>query len=38
MHVFGLHIADVMVLIVYFIGITIVGVWAARNIKNMITQ
>ena len=32
---FGLHIADVIVLIVYFIGITIVGVWAARNIKNM---
>ncbi|MBL7134298.1 MAG: sodium:solute symporter family protein [Phycisphaerae bacterium] len=32
---FGLHIADVVVLGVYFIGITLLGVWAARLVKTM---
>jgi len=31
----GLHIADVFVLGLYLIGITIIGVWAARRIKNV---
>lgn len=31
----GLHIADIIVLCVYFIGVTIIGVWAARLVKNM---
>lgn len=32
---FGLHTADILVLIVYFVAITIIGVWAARTVKNM---
>ncbi|MBA7602616.1 hypothetical protein ES703_09712 [subsurface metagenome] len=31
----GLHIADVFVLGLYLVGITIIGVWAARRIKNI---
>jgi len=31
----GLHIADVLVLGLYLVGITIIGVWAARRIKNI---
>jgi len=31
----GLHIADIVVLVVYFIGITLIGAWAARMVKNM---
>jgi SSS family transporter len=31
----GLHIADLVVLGLYLIGITIIGVWAARRIKNV---
>jgi Na+/proline symporter len=31
----GLHIADIVVLAVYFIGITLIGAWAARLVKNM---
>jgi len=31
----GLHIADVFVLGLYLIGITIIGIWAARRIKNV---
>jgi len=31
----GLHISDIVVLILYFIGIALVGIWAARAIKNM---
>ena len=30
----GLHIADILVLGLYLVGITIIGVWAARRIKN----
>jgi len=30
----GLHIADICVLVLYLIGITVIGVWAARRIKN----
>lgn len=30
----GLHIADICVLGVYFAGMTVIGVWAARSIKN----
>ena len=32
---YGLHIADIIVLLTYFIGITVVGIWAARAVKNM---
>jgi Na+/proline symporter len=32
---FGLHILDIVVLILYFIGIAIIGTWAARLIKNL---
>ncbi|MBN1902924.1 sodium:solute symporter family protein [Candidatus Sumerlaeota bacterium] len=32
---YGLHIADVIVLFVYLIGITIIGAWAAKLVKNM---
>lgn len=32
---FGLHIADIFVLGLYLIGITIIGVWAARRIKTI---
>ena len=31
----GLHIADVFVLGLYLIGITCIGIWAARRIKNI---
>ena len=31
----GLHIADVFVLGLYLVGITIIGVWAARRIKTI---
>ncbi len=31
----GLHTADIIVLLVYFIGITMIGVWASRMVKNM---
>ena len=31
----GLHIADVLVLGLYLIGITCIGIWAARRIKNI---
>ncbi len=31
----GLQIPDIVVLVIYFIGITIIGTWAARLIKNM---
>jgi len=32
---FGLHIADVFVLWLYLVGVTVIGVWAARRIKNV---
>ncbi|MBC8346586.1 MAG: sodium:solute symporter family protein [Candidatus Marinimicrobia bacterium] len=32
---FGFHIADFVVLILYFIGITGVGIWSAKKVKNM---
>jgi len=31
----GLHIADVLVLGVYLVGITVIGVWAAKRIKTI---
>jgi len=31
----NLHIADVLVLVVYFTGITFLGVWMARQIRNV---
>ncbi len=31
----GLHAADIIVLILYFTGITVIGAWAARRVKNM---
>lgn len=31
----GLGAADIAVLVVYFIGITLIGTWAARLVKNM---
>jgi len=31
----GLHIADAIVLVIYFIGITAIGLWAAKRIKNI---
>jgi Na+/proline symporter len=30
----GLHIADIFVLLLYFAGMTAIGVWAARKIKG----
>jgi len=30
----GLHIADIFVLVLYFAGMTAIGVWAAKKIKN----
>ncbi len=30
----GLHIADILVLGLYLVGITVIGIWAARRIKN----
>jgi Na+/proline symporter len=35
MSLLGLHIADVLVLGLYLIGITCIGIWAARRIKNI---
>ena len=32
---FGLHIADIIVLIVYLVGIIFLGVWAARLVRTM---
>jgi Na+/proline symporter len=32
---FGLHTIDIVVLGLYLIGITLIGVWAARLVKNM---
>jgi len=32
---FGLHIADVLVLGLYLLGITAIGIWAARRIKTI---
>ncbi len=34
-NLFGLHIADILVLIVYFIGITFIGIWAMRQVQNI---
>lgn len=31
----NLHIADMVVLVFYFVGITLIGAWAARLVKNM---
>lgn len=31
----GLHIADVLVLGLYLIGVTVIGVWVARSIRNI---
>ncbi len=31
---FGLHIADIFVLVLYFIGMTAIGVWTAKRIKS----
>ena len=31
----GLHIADVVVIVVYLIGITAIGIWSARMVNNM---
>lgn len=31
----GLHIADILVLLVYLVGVTAIGIWAARGIKNI---
>ncbi len=31
----GLHIADILVLGIYLVGITAIGIWAARRIKNI---
>jgi SSS family transporter len=33
--VFGLHVADVFVLGLYLVGVTVIGVWAARRIRNI---
>jgi len=35
MSLLGLHIADVFVLGLYLLGVTVIGVWAARRIKNV---
>jgi Na+/proline symporter len=35
MSLLGLHIADVFVLGLYLVGITCIGVWAAKKIKNI---
>ena len=32
---FGLHIADILVLFAYFVGIIVIGTWAARTVKSM---
>lgn len=31
----GLHIADIIVIVIYLIGITVIGVWSSRLVKNM---
>ena len=31
----GLHIADILVLVLYLVAVTIIGVWSARRIKNI---
>ena len=31
----GLHLSDIIVLILYFVGIAFIGVWAAKAIKNV---
>ena len=31
----GLHTVDMVVLVLYFVGITLIGAWAARLVKNM---
>ncbi|MFB0555355.1 MAG: sodium:solute symporter [Phycisphaerae bacterium] len=31
----GLHVADILVLGIYLVGITVIGIWAARRIKNI---
>jgi len=31
----GLHIADILVLVLYLVGITIIGIWAAKRIKTI---
>jgi len=31
----GVHVVDIAVLVVYFVGITLIGLWAARRVKNM---
>lgn len=31
----GLHIADIVAIVLYLVGITVVGIWAARFVKNM---
>jgi Na+/proline symporter len=33
--VLGLHVADVIVLGLYLVGVTVIGVWAAKRIKNI---
>ncbi len=35
MTLFGLHIADVCVLVFYLVGITVLGIWAAGRIRNV---
>jgi Na+/proline symporter len=32
---FGLHLTDVTVIVVYLIGITAIGIWTARKVHNM---
>ena len=32
---FGLHTADLVVIAFYFLGVTAIGIWAARRVKNM---
>jgi Na+/proline symporter len=31
----GLQIADILVLVLYLVGITLIGIWAAKRIKNI---
>ena len=31
----GLHITDFIVLILYFLGITVIGIWSSKKIKNV---
>jgi Na+/proline symporter len=32
---FGFHVADFIVLILYFIGITGIGIWSAKKVKTV---